>query len=181
MDCCDGCCNGGFYCDGYCCADCCHGCWWRGTDLECCYVCFGESLAKCCDGLDAMVDLALDLFFSPLRLLAEAGSNVSVPNLGGESGLCPESLRCPDCNLGGEGGLCARSCEGSGLTKTALAATAARASASAAIAATGATAATATAPLRVLRPAAALAPEHSATPECLQIILQNNTLDHCFA
>ena len=85
--------GGGVYCDGYWCADCCHACCWWGTDLDCCFVCFGESLVRCCDGLDALVDLALDLFFSPLRLLAEAGSNVYVPNLGGEC----ESLRCPDC------------------------------------------------------------------------------------
>ena len=97
--------EGGVYCDGYWCADCCHACCWWGTDLDCCFVCFGESLVRCCDGLDALVDLALDLFFSPLRLLAEAGSNVYVPNLGGESGLCETCERsceqsCCDCNSG---------------------------------------------------------------------------------
>ena len=101
--------QGGVYCDGYWCADWCDACCYWGTDLDCCFVCFGESLARCCDGLDALVDLALDLFFSPLRLLAEAGSNVYVPNLGGEGGLCETCERsCESCERSCES--CERSC-----------------------------------------------------------------------
>ena len=104
--CCWYCCDSCAYCDGYWCADCCLACCYWGTDLDCCFVCFGESLARCCDGLDALVDLALDLFFSPLRLLAEAGSNVYVPNLGGEGGLCETCERsCESCERS-----CAQSC-----------------------------------------------------------------------